>query len=172
MGILPYNEEERYIFVGREAETQELYGRVIRNGYTVYYAASGEGKSSLIKAGLLPILRGINYFPIYIVFTEDDFAQQDDGIENIIHRHIVAEIARYNEKIDNENQKVELKHSLWFENNKQNIDSIDFLENNEWWKIRNFRIVQKTSSGEKEFIPLLIFDQFEEVFTKTSMSPL
>lgn len=168
MGILPYNEEERKKFVGREKETKELYGRVIRNDYTVYYAASGEGKSSLIKAGLLPLLRGINYFPIYIVFTEDDFAQQDDGIENIIHRHIEAEIAGYNEKVGKEDEKVELRDSLWFEKNKQNIDNTDFLEKNEWWKIRDFRIVQRTCE-EKEFIPLLIFDQFEEVFTKTSV---
>lgn len=169
MGILPYNEEERYIFVGRENETEELYGRIIRNDYTVYYAASGEGKSSLIKAGLLPILREKNYFPIYIVFTEDDFAlQDDDSIKNIIHRHIESEIDRYNKKVGKEDEKVEFKHSLWFEKNKQNIGNSDFLEKNDWWKIRDFRIVQKKSE-EKEFIPLLVFDQFEEVFTKTSV---
>lgn len=168
MGILPYNEEEKNIFVGRENETEELYGRIVRNEYTVYYAASGEGKSSLIKAGLLPILREKNYFPIYIVFTEDDFVQQNDSVGNIIHRHIVAAIDRYNEKVGKKDEKVEFKHSLWFEKNKQNIGNTDFLEKNDWWKIRDFRIVQRKSE-EKEFIPLLVFDQFEEVFTKTSV---
>lgn len=42
MGILPYNEGEKNIFVGREDETKQLYDRIIRNDYTVYYAASGE----------------------------------------------------------------------------------------------------------------------------------
>lgn len=172
MGILPYNEGERNIFVGREDETKQLYDRIIRNDYTVYYAASGEGKSSLIKAGLLPILRRKNYFPIYIVFNENEFSQQEDGvIGNIVHKHIESEIAKYNEGFETDSKKVELRHSAWYEEKIQNVGVVDFLEKNDWWKIRDLRIVQHTSEDEHiELIPLFIFDQFEEVFTKTSVN--
>ena len=172
MGILPYNEGERNIFVGREDETKQLYDRIIRNDYTVYYAASGEGKSSLIKAGLLPILRRRHYFPIYIVFNENEFSQQEDGvIGNIVHKHIESEIAKYNEGVETDSKKVELRHSAWYEEKIQNVGVVDFLEKNDWWKIRDLRIVQHTSEDEHiELIPLFIFDQFEEVFTKTSVN--
>ena len=50
IGISPYDEDEQFEFVGRTEETWALYDRISRNDYTVYYAASGEGKSSLIKA--------------------------------------------------------------------------------------------------------------------------
>ena len=172
MGILPYNEGEKNIFVGREDETKQLYDRIIRNDYTVYYAASGEGKSSLIKAGLLPILRRRHYFPIYIVFNENEFSQQEDGvIGNIVHKHIESEIAKYNEGVETDSKKVELRHSAWYEEKIQNVGVVDFLEKNDWWKIRDLRIVQRTSEDEHiELIPLFIFDQFEEVFTKTSVN--
>lgn len=172
MGILPYNEGEKNIFVGREDETKQLYDRIIRNDYTVYYAASGEGKSSLIKAGLLPILRRRHYFPIYIVFNENDFSQQEDGvIGNIVHKHIESEIAKYNEGVEKDSKKVELRHSAWYEEHTQNVGVVDFLEKNDWWIIRDLRIVQQTSEDEYlELTPLFIFDQFEEVFTKTSVN--
>lgn len=172
MGILPYNEGERNIFVGREDETKQLYDRIIRNDYTVYYAASGEGKSSLIKAGLLPILRRRHYFPIYIVFNENEFSQQEDGIiGKIVHKHIESEIAKYNEGVETDSKKVELRHSAWYEEKIQNVGVVDFLEKNDWWKIRDLRIVQQTSEDEYlELTPLFIFDQFEEVFTKTSVN--
>lgn len=70
LGITPYDEDANFEFAGRNEETWALYDRIIRNDYTVYYAASGEGKSSLIRAGLLPILRRRNYFPVYIVSKE------------------------------------------------------------------------------------------------------
>lgn len=172
MGILPYNEGEKNIFVGREDETKQLYDRIIRNDYTVYYAASGEGKSSLIKAGLLPILRRRHYFPIYIVFNENEFSQQEDGvIGNIVHKHIESEIAKYNEGVETDSKKVELRHSAWYEEKIQNVGVVDFLEKNDWWKFRDLRIVQQTSEDEYlELTPLFIFDQFEEVFTKTSVN--
>lgn len=172
MGILPYNEGENNIFVGREDETKQLYDRIIRNDYTVYYAASGEGKSSLIKAGLLPILRRNHYFPIYIVFNENEFSQQEDcRIGDIVQKHIESEVTKYNEGIEKENEKVGIRHSDWYEEKIQNVGIVDFLVKNDWWKIRNLRIVQKTSEDEYiELTPLFIFDQFEEVFTKTSVN--
>ncbi len=75
IGIIPYDENGGFEFAGRSEETWALYDRIARNDYTVYYAASGEGKSSLIRAGLLPILRRRNYFPVYIVFEDKELGE-------------------------------------------------------------------------------------------------
>ena len=87
LGITPYEEEQQFDFVGREDETWALYDRIKRNDYTVYYAASGEGKSSLIRAGLLPILRRREYYPIYIVLNDNEIKDRS-LIADIIDKRI------------------------------------------------------------------------------------
>ena len=153
IGILPYDENSDFEFAGRTEETWSLYDRIVRNDYTVYYAASGEGKSSLIRAGLLPILRRRNYFPVYIVFEDKEF-EDIDSIEDVINFRIQTEEKKHN---------VSYEQSGWsklFFTSKQSEE----FSNNLWWKLRNYCF----KKGEVEMKPLFIFDQFEEVFTKAN----
>jgi WD40 repeat protein len=59
-GLLPFGESDAEVFCGRErlaAElAAELAGRAVRGGLVIVTGASGAGKSSLLRAGLLPIL--------------------------------------------------------------------------------------------------------------------
>jgi conflict system STAND superfamily ATPase len=59
-GLLPFNESDAEVFYGRERLATELAvklaARVTRGGLVVVTGASGAGKSSLLRAGLLPIL--------------------------------------------------------------------------------------------------------------------
>jgi hypothetical protein len=59
-GLLPFGETDAAVFCGRErlaAElTVQLATRVTRGGLVVVTGSSGAGKSSLLRAGLLPIL--------------------------------------------------------------------------------------------------------------------
>ena len=59
-GLLPFGESEAEVFYGRERLAAELAvklaARVARGGLMVVTGASGAGKSSLLRAGLLPIL--------------------------------------------------------------------------------------------------------------------
>ena len=87
IGIAPYDENSDFEFAGRTEETWALYDRIVRNDYTVYYAASGEGKSSLIRAGLIPILRRRNYSPVYIVFKDEELGDID-SIKDVINNRI------------------------------------------------------------------------------------
>jgi energy-coupling factor transporter ATP-binding protein EcfA2 len=61
-GLLPFGEAEADIFYGRQRMTTDLAvavaGQVHRGGMIVVTGASGAGKSSLIRAGLLPALAG------------------------------------------------------------------------------------------------------------------
>ena len=157
LGITPYEENDGFAFAGRAEETWALYDRIVRNDYTVYYAASGEGKSSLIRAGLLPILRRRDYFPIYIVFDDKEFNDNtlsEKSIEDVINHRIQIEAEKYN---------VSFEQSEWSKSHFDKEQS-EVLKTYFWWKLRNYCFKQ----GEKELKPLYIFDQFEEVFTKAS----
>jgi WD40 repeat protein len=55
-GLLPYRETDAEVFYGRERLAVQLAARVTRGGLVVVIGASGAGKSSLLRAGLLPIL--------------------------------------------------------------------------------------------------------------------
>lgn len=55
-GLQPYEREHQELFFGRKEETEALLARLAQQPFTVVLGASGTGKSSLVKAGLLPRL--------------------------------------------------------------------------------------------------------------------
>ncbi|MDJ0677413.1 MAG: caspase family protein [Calothrix sp. MO_167.B42] len=58
-GLQSYDEKDSHLFFGRTEQIKQLYQKVVANKYplTIVLGASGTGKSSLMKAGLLPRLR-------------------------------------------------------------------------------------------------------------------
>jgi hypothetical protein len=56
-GLQSYEEENSHLFFGRQALTKKLYEFVCQQPLTVVLGASGTGKSSLVKAGLIPSQR-------------------------------------------------------------------------------------------------------------------
>ncbi len=56
-GLKSYDEEHSHLFFGRNELIDKLYNQVVSNKLTVVLGASGTGKSSLVKAGLVPRLR-------------------------------------------------------------------------------------------------------------------
>jgi len=58
------NEIDRALFFGREKEIQQLIERIIAEDFTVLFGKSGDGKTSLINAGLKPAFRELGYLPV------------------------------------------------------------------------------------------------------------
>ena len=57
-GLRPFRTDEAHLFFGREGQTDELLRRLEQHRFLGVVGTSGSGKSSLVRAGLLPALHG------------------------------------------------------------------------------------------------------------------
>lgn len=159
LGLQPYTEADAYRFKGRTEESQEFFRLIVRNDYTVCYAESGEGKTSLLNAGVFPLLRQNMFFPIAITFTSDDYQHTPDSFDTIIDRCIKDSIADYNEK----NKGINIEYKLCstdFQDTDRQLALQQEMSKYSWWKLRNY----KPQAMGLTFTPVFVFDQFEEVF--------
>jgi hypothetical protein len=140
LGLSSYTEETRAYFHGRDEEAAELARRVQRKNLTVLFGQSGLGKTSLLRAGLVPRLRGEGFCPVYVrVDYNPDSPPPSEQIKQAIFRATAAagHWSRPGTAIEGE--------SLW-----------EFLHHR--------GDLLRDSTG-RTLLPLLIFDQFEEIFT-------
>lgn len=165
----PYKELASYLeidaaqFKGRTAEIEEMYKSFYQNEYLVCYADSGEGKSSIIEAGLVPKLRQNIYLPIHIVFKSDrHFLNSKVDFDEVICNTIDEELGR----IRNENLAVSVEYPIRLSELEGAMApwEKDLIEQSAWLRLRYSRINIETLV----YTPVLIFDQFEEVFTNPS----
>jgi hypothetical protein len=56
-GLLPYTDEDRDYFFGREEDQETIGANLVTTSLTIFYGASGVGKSSVLLAGVVPFLR-------------------------------------------------------------------------------------------------------------------
>jgi hypothetical protein len=140
LGLASFTEETRQFFYGREDEVAELARRVQRKLLTVLFGQSGLGKTSILRAGLVPRLRSQGYCPVYVRI---DYARAaPEPAEQI--KQAIARSARRSGEWTQVGVAV-AGESLW-----------EFLHHRD--------DVLHDESGAT-LIPLLIFDQFEEIFT-------
>ncbi|MCP4658061.1 MAG: CHAT domain-containing protein, partial [bacterium] len=66
-----FETEDAAIFFGRREETAKLASKIHAYPLNLLYAPSGCGKTSLIHAGLIPVLRQAGYCPLYTRVYDD-----------------------------------------------------------------------------------------------------
>lgn len=158
-----YEEKDKDKFKGREQDTQNMLKMLQQNEYVVCYAASGDGKSSLINAGVCPEMRKVGYYPIKIVFSTDEYeginiSRKEDGkidFDAYILRKIEELINLTNRRINKSESQIIFEVDDQFASFPSDLSSIL------WWKLRTQTI--QMPHGEFDYIPVLIFDQFEEI---------
>lgn len=55
-GLLHFEAEHSHFFFGRQAETRQIIARLTHHSFLAIIGASGSGKSSLVRAGVIPAL--------------------------------------------------------------------------------------------------------------------
>jgi hypothetical protein len=150
------------LFCGRSEEIDELFKDIVHNTQTIIFGPSGTGKTSIIKAGIFRNIRKERYLPVYVRLNHDseisytsqiirkiidDCKETEGEIEKKLYT--VKEIKENRIKTENEEENT-IKHdsvdnymSLW-----------EFLHINLFWTKDNYPL-----------IPLIVIDQFEEIFT-------
>ena len=58
VGLRPFESDESLYFFGRQGQIIELLERLYHHHFVAVVGSSGSGKSSLIRAGLVPRLKG------------------------------------------------------------------------------------------------------------------
>lgn len=64
-GLRSFEEKNELQFGGRDVEVNDLFLLVKRNSPVVVFGKSGIGKTSLLKAGLMPKLQRSSFYPVY-----------------------------------------------------------------------------------------------------------
>jgi len=142
LGLMSYEEKDAHLFYGRSEELKELYEDIFHNPQTVIYGPSGTGKTSIIKAGIFSLARKDNLLPVYIRLNHESSESYATQIIQKV-RNALTEIEG---EIENLIEPIcDKECSLW-----------EFFHSNEFWNKENYPLT-----------PLIIIDQFEEIFTLT-----
>ena len=132
LGLESYQENQ--IIYGRNEEIEDLSQRVLNDFDTIVYGKSGIGKTSIINAGVLPIVRKNGFVPIVLRLDHSNKIKYISQIKEAIGKDV--------EIIETASAKNVDKELLW-----------------EFFHRHKFLV-----DGERVKL-MLVFDQFEEMFT-------
>ncbi len=142
VGPRPFEEREQRRFFGRDWEADELVSLVVAHPAVLLYAQSGAGKTSLINAKLIPLLRdeeGLQVMPVARVRGEIPEEVQPEQIKNLF---VFNTLLGWMEGGSNPAQLLGLSLSAFLEGRPR----------------------PKDEEGQPT-LRVVIFDQFEELFT-------
>jgi tetratricopeptide (TPR) repeat protein len=143
-GLISFSEADHAFFFGREREVAELARVIFQKTVTVFFGKSGLGKSSILRAGVSPLLRESEFVPVYVRLNYDEAAPPlEDQVEIAIEQVLAQEKIEASKPVRSE--------TLWEYFHKKESD---------WWDPDN-----------RSVNPVLIFDQFEELLTLGQSSP-
>ena len=131
-GTGPFEPGDASLFFGRKRETEELYLRTLSVPLLLQFGKSGLGKTSLLQAGLFPLLRAKAFLPVMIRLNDTQ-----ESLTDAVARSIRESVLNEGVDLDDANPA-----GLW-----------ELLAGTTAWR-------------EDLLLTLvLVFDQFEEVFT-------
>ena len=139
LGWSPIEESAHDYFCGREHEAEKLLDKVLDAPVTVLYGRSGLGKTSLLRAGLFPLLREARTF-YRSMFASSSLLGRSRSLAsctNASGNRIRAEVPDAMPPSEQE--------SVW-----EYLHRADL----ELWSARNYPLT-----------PVIVLDQFEELFT-------
>ena len=158
IGLRPFSEEDSLYFKGRDEQILQLTALLEANKFLMVTGASGDGKSSLVYAGLVPNARAGFFRAIHTNWVVADFRPERTPLQNLsktISRNLRIE--------DEASVEVELRRGFSSLLEVYTNSSLHCDEQSESWKA--------ASEAEREGMHrqaanlLIVADQFEEFFT-------
>ena len=137
-GLDPFAETDRAYFRGRAAESGELLRLVRREPLTVLFGRSGLGKTSLLRAGLFPLLRGEDCLPVYLRL---DLAAGAPA------------------------PRAQILHGLQAACEAERVQPAQAAGDESLWSFFHRRDAELWSERNRPVTPVIVCDQFEEIFT-------
>ena len=149
LGLASFTEESRAYFHGRDEEIGELSRRVQRKLLTVLFGQSGLGKTSILRAGVVPRLRDEGCCPVYV---RVDYGPSAPSPSEQIKRAVAAALRSVGGTTSVSSGP------------RGGGPSSDGLTETLWEFLHHREGVLRDTQG-RTLTPLIIFDQFEEIFT-------
>lgn len=152
-GVKPFEIQESNLFFGRDKDIEQLYKFINNEKTVVLHSKSGFGKSSLINAGIIPKLKKQKNY-IHFTFRFGNYSRENNQ----------PPLQAVSNHLEEEQTNIELAEEFSIDKNKMKektfLDEIVEQDTSLWYY---FKKIQVLLGGKKDFI--LIFDQFEEIFT-------
>lgn len=142
LGLASYESSDSYRFFGRDREIESISASIEDNYFTVFYGKSGTGKSSLIRAGLFPLLKKHNFIPVTGKLDHSSKVSYEMQIISFV-KNALSDSGCEEERLENLGEFPDDSSSLWA-----------YLHGTTFWNQENYKV-----------IPVLFIDQFEEIFT-------
>ncbi len=142
-GLGAFDEADERFFNGRREESAALRRLVTNSPLTVLFGGSGLGKTSLLQAGLFPLVRK-ELLPIYIRL---DLQGHDASIVEQVKAQFESEMR------------------------KRGVDAPPFLDGETLWEFLHRSGLELWSRQNQLLTPLFVLDQFEEIFTLGARYP-
>ena len=139
-GLASYDEASRRFFYGRERDSAELLRLIRLSPLVALYGKSGLGKSSMLQAGVFPKLRLEHFLPVHLRLDYSEGSRQTP---------LEQAAARLREEID------AYGHDAAAPDSGEGLWAYLQRRDRPIWSPDNFPLT-----------PILVFDQFEEVFSR------
>lgn len=168
-GPRAYTEADADDFKGRDKAVRDILNLMQMAEMTTIYAMSGDGKSSLIHAGLYPRMRDRFWFPIEIRFSDKEYSQPNffhfdpaigcSPFESWMTNEIIQEAKRLHLSSYVANDII-----LPNANGQAEEDAYNLIKQSLWWMLRSSEFSKDDADClPHQYHPVLVFDQFEEV---------
>ncbi len=139
-GLSTFTEDQRAFFHGRDEEILDLTQLAERRPLVVLFGQSGLGKSSILQAGVFPRMRADGFCPVYVRLDHGEGAPSPTEQIKTLVRTETAKSGTWTKP-----GAAKPGETLW-----------------EFFHHRDDRLVDRDGLG---VVPVLVFDQFEELFT-------
>jgi len=163
-GLRSFSEDESLYFKGRDAQIMKVIDQLEQRKFLMVTGASGDGKSSLIFAGLIPQARAGFFKATYSGWNVASFRPERSPLSNMAKA--LAEALHHEDRASIEN---ELSHGFSSLTEIYKSSSLFIDQKDPSWQgaTPESKVVLDRAAGNL----LIIVDQFEEFFTNPENFP-